>query len=301
LGQVWSLARELFAALVKELEVCTTLKIGARSARVNVSPKNERCWKSTFHEAQGKANDAQRPESRLRHGREGDQIVLEGEADQVPDQEPGDIVFSLEQSEHETFRRQGTDLLAELEVTLAEALCGFSRVVIKHLDGRGIYMQHSEPTVHVLEPGQVIKIPHEGMPHKKSDLKGDLYLVVKVIFPQRAWLAENQAIGKLRELLPGPGNAIQADDVDDVAYDVTASCKSYSRFQFFHNCGLTVYRGICPINMYSWALFHESTFRLGEQMLTEIFLVDDFGQGEEGGGTWVDESEEDGQPQCAQQ
>ncbi len=29
--------------------------------------------------------------------------------------------------------------------------------------------------------------------------------------------------------------------------------------------------------------------------------MEDFGQGEEGGGTWVDENEEDGQPQCAQQ
>ena len=110
--------------------------------------------------------------------REGDKIVLEGEADQVPDQEPGNIVFTLVQTEHNTFRRAGSDLSATIEVTLAEALCGFSRVVIKHLDGRGLHIQHPQPIANVLEPGQVIKVEGEGMPYKKSDLKGDLYLLV---------------------------------------------------------------------------------------------------------------------------
>lgn len=179
--------------------------------------------------------------------------MLEGEADQVPNQEPGDIVFSLVQTEHEIFRRQGTDLSAEIEVSLAEALCGFSRVVVKHLDGRGIQIQHPQPKTRVLEPGQVFKVAGEGMPHKKSDLKGDLYLIIKVKFPERAWLEHNQVIEKLRELLPKPEKPIQATEIDEVTYDATAS-------------------------------------------------LDEFGQGEDDGGTWVDEDEEEeGQPQCAQQ
>jgi len=197
---------------------------------VNVLLKNERSWKYTFHGAQSKAFNVQNPGCQLTYGREGDRIVLEGEADQVPNQQPGDIIFGLVQTEHETFRRQGTDLLAEVEVTLAEALCGFSRVVIKHLDGRGIRIQHPQPKARTLEPGQVIKVAGEGMPHKKSDLKGDLYLVVKVKFPDHAWLADNQAIGKLQELLPKPENPIQADDVDDVTYDDTANCELIFRF-----------------------------------------------------------------------
>ena len=159
--------------------------------------------------------------------REGDRIVLEGEADQVPEQEPGDIIFSLVQIEHKTFKRAGADLSAEFQITLAESLCGFSRVVIKHLDGRGLHIQHPHPNTGVLRPGQVIKVAGEGMPHKKSEIKGDLYLVVKVQFPEHAWLQNKQLLAKLKELLPSPGTPIQADVVDDVTYEEAASLDEF--------------------------------------------------------------------------
>ena len=153
--------------------------------------------------------------------------MLEGEADQVPDQEPGNIVFTLVQTEHSIFRRAGADLSADMEVTLAEALCGFSRVVIKHLDGRGLHIQHPQPTASVLEPGQVIKVEGEGMPYKKSDMKGDLYLLVKIKFPTHEWLVEHQAIPKLGELLPKPDTVIEAEVIDDVTYDEAASLDDF--------------------------------------------------------------------------
>ena len=156
------------------------------------------------------------------------------------------------QTEHETFRRAGANLSAEIEITLAECLCGFSRVVMKHLDGRGLHIQHTQPDSGVLEPGQVIKVMGEGMPQKKGDLKGDLYLVVKVKFPEYTWLQSKQVSAKLRELLPTPGASIQADVVEDVTYE-------------------------------------------------EVANLDHFGASAEGEEGWVDDEEEDGEPQCAQQ
>ena len=132
------------------------------------------------------------------------------------------------QIEHETFRRAGADLLAEIEVTLAEALCGFSRVVVKHLDGRGIQIQHPQPSAQVLEPGQTIRVDGEGMPHKKSDTKGDLYLVVKIKFPEHQWLEKHRVIDKLRELLPKPDKpVISADVVDEVEYEENADLEAF--------------------------------------------------------------------------
>ena len=159
--------------------------------------------------------------------REGDRIVLEGEGDQIPDQEPGDIVFGLVQTKHEVFTRSGADLSAEIEVTLAEALCGFSRVVVKHLDGRGLHIQHPQPAARTLEPGQVIKVAGEGMPHKKSEQKGDLYLIVKIKFPDYGWLETQGALDKLKALLPKPDPPIETDVVDDVSYDETASMEDF--------------------------------------------------------------------------
>ena len=159
--------------------------------------------------------------------REGDRIVLEGEADQLPDQDAGDIVFNIVQTDHSLFRRAGADLSAHIEVTLAEALCGFSRAVLKHLDGRGIHLKHPKATPCVLKPGQVIKVAGEGMPLKKSDQRGDLYLIVDIEFPDYKWLERNQAFSKLQEILPKPAQAIAAEEVDDVDYDEEATLDDF--------------------------------------------------------------------------
>jgi DnaJ family protein A protein 2 len=163
-----------------------------------------------------------------RGAREGERIVLEGEADQVPDQTPGDIVFTLVEEDHEIFQRAGDDLSAELNISLSEALTGFSRVVLKHLDGRGIHLNH--PQGKVLKPGQILKIVGEGMPLKKTDLKGDLYLVVKIEFPENGWLEDPAVFSELQKILPGPPPVVEATEIDEVEYDSDADIEDVSSF-----------------------------------------------------------------------
>jgi DnaJ family protein A protein 2 len=151
---------------------------------------------------------------------QGERIVLEGEADQSPDQQPGDIIFVLEEEPHETFTRIGHDLSAKLNVTLAEALSGFSRVVLKHLDGRGIHIDH--PRGKILRPGQVLKVTGEGMPFGRADQKGDLYLVVEVAFPEDGWLKDDKDYEALQKLLPKPEAPIKVEEADDVEYESDA-------------------------------------------------------------------------------
>ncbi|CAD6444147.1 c8fc63ab-ed95-4e2c-863b-3313ace01fda [Sclerotinia trifoliorum] len=160
-----------------------------------------------------------------RGARDGDRIVLEGEADQVPDQTPGNIVFTIDEEDHEIFQRAGDDLSAELNITLAEALTGFSRVVLKHLDGRGISINH--PQGKVLQPGQILKVEGEGMPLKRSDAKGDLYLIVKIDFPQDGWTEDTAAFSTLQQVLPKPGPPITTEEVDEVEYDSDADLDDF--------------------------------------------------------------------------
>ena len=161
-----------------------------------------------------------------RGAREGERITLEGEADQVPDQIPGDIVFTLVEEDHDIFQRAGDDLSAELDITLAEALCGFSRVVLKHLDGRGIHLNH--PQGKVLRPGQILKIEGEGMPLKKSDAKGDLYLVVKIDLPEDGWSTDPATFETLQKILPPPESPIEATEVDEVEFEPDADIEDVS-------------------------------------------------------------------------
>ncbi|RPB09262.1 HSP40/DnaJ peptide-binding protein, partial [Morchella conica CCBAS932] len=150
-----------------------------------------------------------------RGSKHGDKIVLEGEADEAPDQETGNIVFVLDEKEHDVFDRSGADLSARLRVTLAEALTGFEKVVVKHLDGRGVLVKH--PRGKVLRPGQVLRVKGEGMPRKRSEARGDLYLVVDIEFPKDGWSPE---VERIRELLPkGEKEEIKAEQVDEVEYE----------------------------------------------------------------------------------
>ncbi|RMD43502.1 hypothetical protein DV735_g1669, partial [Chaetothyriales sp. CBS 134920] len=154
--------------------------------------------------------------------REGDQIRLEGEADQIPGaDETGDIVLHLVETTHPVFQRTGNDLSAKFDISLAEALTGFSRVAVKHLDGRGIEVHLPQHPGQILRPGQVIKVRGEGMPIKKSDLKGDLYLIVDIIFPEDGFLADkDEDLAKLKAILPGPPPPIDGvTEVDPVEFE----------------------------------------------------------------------------------
>jgi len=135
---------------------------------------------------------------------EGDKIVLKGEADQEPGKETGDVIFVLVEKEHPIFTRVGADLKATLKSTLEEALCGFEKVILTTLDGRGLKYTHPGRGK-VIRPKDVFKIPGEGMPlGKKSVSKGDLYLDVDIEFPFDGWLSEPGKFELLRELLAPP-------------------------------------------------------------------------------------------------
>lgn len=159
--------------------------------------------------------------------REGDKIILQGEADQHPDQEPGDLIFVVVQEEHETFNRAGSDLQAELQLELIEALRGFDRVVLRHLDGRGIQIK-SKPG-QILRPGQVLKIIDEGMPVKNSRLgsSGDLYLIVDVILPPDGYFDGSEKKGALEELLPKPKEPLDVEQIDEVEFEIIEDLEGF--------------------------------------------------------------------------
>lgn len=140
-----------------------------------------------------------------RGSREGERIVLPGEADQDPDDdEPGDIVFELKEVPHDVFNRAGADLQADLDISLSEALTGFNRVVLTHLDGRGISLNIQQPKGKVLRPDQVLIVRGEGMPMKRSEARGDLYLTINIKFPEDGWLGSEAEVEKVRAVLPKP-------------------------------------------------------------------------------------------------
>lgn len=147
----------------------------------------------------------------LKGSKSGESIVLSKESDEYPGKETGDVVMTFHCKEHSVFTRKGDDLFAKFKIPLVDSLCGFSKVLVKHLDGRGI--QVSTPKGKVIRPGDYIKIKNEGMPVKhdpkksswfssSTGKKGDLYIEIDIEFPSDNWYLEKNDIVKIKNILP---------------------------------------------------------------------------------------------------
>jgi DnaJ family protein A protein 2 len=108
-------------------------------------------------------------------------VLFRGDGDEAPGTSPGDVIIVLELQPHATFKRDGNNLLMQKDITLYEALCGFS-FGITHLDKRGLVIK-SNPG-EVVRPGDIRVIEEEGMPvHKRPFEKGHLIIKFNVVFP----------------------------------------------------------------------------------------------------------------------
>lgn len=128
---------------------------------------------------------------------DGQKIVFNGEGDQEPDLEPGDLKIVLDCKEHPMFKRNGHDMVMQMPLQLVESLCGFQKV-IKTLDQRDLVITSL--------PGEVIKhddikcIIGEGMPQYKNPFeKGRLIIQFFVVFPETI---QPELISSLEACLP---------------------------------------------------------------------------------------------------
>jgi DnaJ family protein A protein 2 len=135
-------------------------------------------------------------EKGMKHGQK---IKFADEADELPGTLPGDVVFVVQEKEHETFKRKGNDLLITETISLTECLCGFTRT-ITHLDGRVLVVNVAPGSV--TKPDQVKCVAGEGMPfHGNPFTKGKLFILFKVEFPESLSTA---VVNKLKAVLPAP-------------------------------------------------------------------------------------------------
>lgn len=140
--------------------------------------------------------------------RHGSKIVFRGEAgSDAPDVLPGDLIFVLEQKEHATFKRIGSDLFYEKRISLVEALTGaFMR--IKHLDDRVLEINSAGT---VIKPDAWMSVRGEGMPiHGRPFEKGNLYVHFTVDFPDEV---SAETAGLLRAALGEPAASTSNGDV----------------------------------------------------------------------------------------
>ena len=94
-------------------------------------------------------------EVHIHRGMKGGQtITFFGESDQAPGYTPGDAIIVIVEEPHERFKRNGDNLMTDVEIDLLTALGG-GKFTIKHLD--------DSPLVVTIPPGDIVK---QGMPSR---------------------------------------------------------------------------------------------------------------------------------------
>lgn len=154
-----------------------------------------------------------------RGARDGVEVVIEGEADEAPDYEAGDVIVKVSaRRSRGQFRRGDSSLYTALPISLSEALLGFERN-LTHMDGRTINIKRDAVT----QPGFVSVVDNEGMPVQgtmmsdapeedasagRDMLFGKLYVEWQLVLPEAVdpALRKGQSTSSRRTLVNPPGS-----------------------------------------------------------------------------------------------
>jgi len=148
-------------------------------------------------------------------------ITFRGLSDETPGcEETGDVNFVIKEKPHDFFTRKGADLLVSQQISLNQALCGYT-LRFKHLDGRDVVIKTKPGEVigsESIDPitGQptpyLMTVPNEGMPSRGNPfVKGNLYVAFTIEFPKKL---NTEVVDQLRELLPDANMEEEYDPMD---------------------------------------------------------------------------------------
>lgn len=111
---------------------------------------------------------------------DGHQLTYKQQADEYINVRAGNVLVTVQELPHALFERKGNDLKIKIDITLQEALLGFTRE-ITHLDGHRVFLDRGGA---VTKPGLQVRHKGEGMPvfSQYGDF-GDLIVTYKVTLP----------------------------------------------------------------------------------------------------------------------
>ncbi|CAJ0561495.1 unnamed protein product, partial [Mesorhabditis spiculigera] len=189
--------RQIGPGMIQQMQVACD-ECGGEGSKVPASEKCGPCSGEKYQKIQ-KVLEVH-VEKGMRHG---EQIVFHGQGDQVdPDVEPGDVVIVLNVKDHANFRRNGDNLYMTKEITLNEALAGYS-IPITHLDGRKIVLKSRAGEI--IRPDDVRGVIGEGMPKRRHhEIKGTLFVKFEVKFPAPHFLDDEKKYQLLAQCFPAP-------------------------------------------------------------------------------------------------
>ena len=125
---------------------------------------------------------------------DGEMIRMTGGGEAIAGGTAGDLYIKIHVKRHPVFRKEGRNLLMELNIKLSDALLGGSHV-IHTLDG-----DITVKTPEHISFGEILRVKGKGVPVSKND-RGDLLIKVNIELPRKL----SKEAKKLVEQLKGEG------------------------------------------------------------------------------------------------
>ncbi|MEK7461715.1 MAG: DnaJ C-terminal domain-containing protein [Patescibacteria group bacterium] len=125
----------------------------------------------------------------------GQMIRLSGMGETLDGGVPGDLYVKVHVRKHPYLRKEGYNLIMDLDVKLTEALLGAEKV-IHTLDGE-ITLKIPVGTKH----GSILRVKGKGVPHGAgSKSRGDLYIRISVQIPEKLSKEAHKIVEELKKL-----------------------------------------------------------------------------------------------------
>lgn len=150
-----------------------------------------------------------------------------GKGDEDEDGKKGDLVLVIECVESPRFTRHGNDLIYQMEIDLVDALVGVNYVINNHPSGKKLRVNDNR----VLNPDSYHKIDNMGMPYPKSDKKGDLFVLYKIVFPKKLDQKVKSNLKKIMQPTPIP-SATAGELTPNCGYGENLSRESFVNKEF---------------------------------------------------------------------
>lgn len=145
---------------------------------------------------------------------DGFQIPHYGEGDWAPECTAGDLVIIVKQKPHKVYTRKEADLFMNMDISLEESLCGFSRT-FKHLSNEDVTIY--VPPAETVSQGKVLACEGLGMPVQGlSHETGTLFITFNVAEP-KGLTDEKRA--KIMEILATPATKASIEKARTLKHD----------------------------------------------------------------------------------
>lgn len=123
----------------------------------------------------------------------GQRMKVQGYGEQMTQGRPGNLILDIMVEKHPLFRKEGRNLVMDLDVKMTDAILG-AKHELETVDGKKLTVKIPSG----LESGQVLRVKGEGV-QGGAFSRGDLYIRTHIIVPKKLSKEAKKAVEKLQE------------------------------------------------------------------------------------------------------